>query len=103
MIEPSWVTTRLNASPRFRFGVFSVTFYKLPTPTVAFAPLRKTNFAGGDACDCHHSGRMSHLASNWHHDLPGEWRTARARPADGRTRISAHHEALRPDKRMRLS
>jgi hypothetical protein len=28
---------------------------------------------------------MSHLAANRHHDLPGERRTARARPADGRT------------------
>ena len=32
-----------------------------------------------------HPCRMSHLAGNWHHDLPGERRTARARPADGRT------------------
>jgi hypothetical protein len=27
--------------------------------------------------------RMSHLAGDRHHDLPGERRTARARPADG--------------------
>src|SRR5260370_10813885 len=41
---------------------------------------------------------MAHLAGNRHHDLPGKRRTARARSADGRTRISAHHETLRSDK-----
>src|SRR5580704_16342422 len=41
---------------------------------------------------------MSHLAGNWHHDLPGERRTARARPADGRTRVSANNQTLRPHK-----
>jgi hypothetical protein len=32
-----------------------------------------------------HPRRMSHLAGNRHHDLSGERRTARTRPADGRT------------------
>jgi len=31
-------------------------------------------------------------------DLPGERRMARARPADGRTRVSPNNEAVRPDK-----
>jgi hypothetical protein len=35
-------------------------------------------------CGFSHPRRMSHLASNRHHDLPGERRTARARPTDGR-------------------
>jgi hypothetical protein len=32
-----------------------------------------------------HPGRMSHLAGNRYYHLPGERRTARARPADGWT------------------
>jgi hypothetical protein len=45
-----------------------------------------------------HPRWMSHLAGDRHHDLPGERRTARARPADGRTRVSPNNEAVRPDK-----
>jgi hypothetical protein len=41
---------------------------------------------------------MSHLAGNRHHDLLEERRTARARPADGRPRVSADNQTLRSDK-----
>src|SRR6202045_4648797 len=45
-----------------------------------------------------HPRWMSHLASNRHHDLPGERRTTRTRPADGGTRVPANYQTLRSDK-----
>ena len=44
----------------------------------AWAAIRKRA-----SCGLSHSRRMSHLAGNRHHDLPGERRPARARPTDG--------------------
>jgi hypothetical protein len=46
----------------------------------AWAAIRKTGQSRGFSHPC----RMSHLAGNRHHDLRGERRPARARPADGR-------------------
>ena len=42
-------------------------------------------FEAGEGGGFSHPRRMSHLAGNRHHDLPGERRTARTRPADGGT------------------
>src|SRR5271165_3613397 len=43
-------------------------------------------------------------SGDWHHDLPGERRTARARPTDGRACVSANNQTLRSDigQRTRL-
>jgi hypothetical protein len=40
------------------------------------------------------AGFLTHLARDRYHDLPGERRPARARPTNGRTRVSANHQAL---------
>ena len=47
----------------------------------AWAAIRKRARGGGFS----HSSRMSHLAGNRNHNLPGERWTARACPTDGRT------------------
>jgi hypothetical protein len=45
-----------------------------------------------------HACWMSYLAGHRDHNLPGERRTAGARPADGGTRVPANNQTLRPDK-----
>jgi hypothetical protein len=50
-----------------------------------FEPLQRLGCdkEAGQSGGFSHPRRMSHLAGNRHHDLPGKRRPARARPADG--------------------
>jgi hypothetical protein len=52
----------------------------------SFEPLQRLGRhpKAGQGSGLSHACRMSYLAGNRHHDLPGERRTARARPTDGR-------------------
>src|SRR5215831_1706742 len=45
------------------------------------------------------AGRVSHLARDRCHGLPGEGRLARACSADGCARVAPDHKTLRPHKR----
>jgi len=63
---------------------------RAPNRYNAWAAIRKR----AKSCGFSHPRWMSHLAGDRHHDLPGERRTARARPADGRPRISARTTKL---------